>query len=141
LSELPESASNVERMRYFVEQVQTNGRVDLIDELVAEDFMNYTAELPQTKDRAGVHFIVNELRSAFEGFRADILHIVGDGDMVATYKVFSGVHNGSWLGIPASGKPVEFQVFDLVRYRDGQLLEHWAVIDSATMLKQIGILS
>jgi predicted ester cyclase len=140
VSELPEFASNAERMRYFVQEVQTNGRTELIDLMVDEEFFNHTAELPQTKDRAGVHFIVEALNSAFTDFEAEILHIVEQGDMVATYKVFRGRHDGDWLGLAPTGKPVEFQVFDLVRYRDGKLLEHWAVIDSATLLKQVGVL-
>jgi predicted ester cyclase len=138
---LPEFVSNADRMRYFVDEVQTNNRVELIVDLVDEEFFNHTAEMPQTKDRAGVEFIVNELHSAFTGFEAEILHIVEQDDMVATYKIFRGTHDGSWLGLPASGKPVEFQVFDLVRYRDGRLIEHWAVIDGATMLKQVGVLT
>ncbi len=46
--------SFTDRMRYFVEQVQEVGRLDLIDELVHPDFRNHTAEPGQRDDREGV---------------------------------------------------------------------------------------
>ena len=33
---------------------------------------------------------------------------------------------------------VEFRVMDLVRYRDGQWTEHWAVADAVSLLRQTG---
>lgn len=47
---------------------------------------------------------------------------------------------GAWFGVPPSGNRVEFRVMDLVRYRDGQLFEHWAVADAVTLLRQTGAL-
>lgn len=42
--------------------------------------------------------------------------------------------------IPPSGNQVEFRVMDLVRYRDGQRAEHWAVADAVSLLRQTGAL-
>ena len=125
-----------DRMRYFVEQVQEKGRVDLIDVLVHPDFRNHTVEPGQRSDRQGVHDTTVAMHEAFSDLQVEVLHCIGDGELVATHKVFRGRHTGDWFGIPRSGNRVEFRVMDLVRYRDGQLFEHWAVADAVTLLRQ-----
>lgn len=60
------------------------------------------------------------MHEAFSDLRIEILHCVGDGDLVATHKMFRGRHTGAWFGVPLLGKHLEFRVMDLVRYRDGQ---------------------
>ena len=132
--------SHTDRMRYFVEQVQRQGRLDLIDALVHPGFRNHTVVPGQRDDRQGVRETTAAMHEAFSGLRVEVLHCVADGDLVATHKLFRGSHTGAWFGIPASGNRVEFRVIDLVRYRDGQLFEHWAVADAVTLLRQIGTL-
>ncbi|MDH6115529.1 putative ester cyclase [Kitasatospora sp. MAP12-15] len=132
--------SSTDRMRYFVEQVQEKGRLDLIDELFHPDFRNHTVEPGQRDDRQGVHETMAALHEAFSDLRVEVLHCIADGDLVATHKLFRGRHTGAWFGIPPSGNRVEFGAMDLVRYRDGQFFEHWAVADAVTLLRQTGAL-
>jgi predicted ester cyclase len=132
--------SNVDRMRFFVEQVQERGRFELIDGLVRPDFRNHTVEPGQRDDRAGIGETVAAMHEAFSGLRIEVLHCVGDGDLVATHKIFRGRHTGSWFGLQPSGNQVEFRVMDLVRYQDGQWAEHWAVADGVSLLRQTGAL-
>ncbi|KUN46564.1 ester cyclase [Streptomyces olivochromogenes] len=132
--------SHADHMRYFVEQVQEKGHLGLIDELVHPGFRNHTVEPGQRDDRDGVRETMAALHEAFSNLRVEVLHCVGDGDLVATHKVFRATHTGSWFGIPPSGTRVEFRVMDLFRYRDGQLFEHWAVADTVNLLRQTGAL-
>lgn len=134
----PESEANVRRMLLFVEQVQQNGRLELIEDLVQPDFRNHTVEAGQRDDRAGVGETVAALHTAFSHLRVEVLHCLGDGDLVATHKVFHGRHTGPWFGAPPSGRPIEIRVMDLVRYRDGKWTEHWAVADALGLLRQTG---
>ncbi len=133
--------SNTDRMRYFVEQVQEKGCLDLIDALVHPGFHSHTVEPGQREDRQGVRETTAAVHEAFSDLRIEILDCVGDGDLVATHKVIRARRTGTWYGVPPLGNPVEFRVVDLVRYRDGQLFEHWAVADAVTLLRQSGALS
>ena len=63
--------------------------------------------------------------------------MIGEGDLVATLKTFSGTHEGEFLGYPPTGLWVTFEVFDLVRVMDGQVTEHWAVIDMDGLKRQL----
>ncbi|MEC3993733.1 ester cyclase [Actinacidiphila sp. DG2A-62] len=133
--------SNADRMRLFVEQVQHEGRFELIDRLVHADYRNHTTEPGQGADREGLLATMVALHAAFSDLSVRVLHCVGDGDLVATHKIFSARHTGPWFGVPPSGNEVRFRVMDLVRYRDGQMAEHWAVADALSLLRQTGALS
>jgi predicted ester cyclase len=135
------SESNTDRMRSFVAQVQEKGRLELIDHFVHPDFHNHTVEPGQRDDRTGVRETTRAMHEAFSELSVEILHCVGEADLVATHKVFRARHTGSWFGVPPSGNPVEFRVMDLVRFQDGQLVEHWAVADAVTLLRQTGALA
>ena len=140
MAAVEEQESHADRMRYFVEQVQEKGRLDLIDAFVHPDFRNHTVEPGQRDDRQGVRETTAALHEAFSELRVEVLHCIGDGDLVTTHKLFRGRHTGSWFGLPPSGNRVEFRVMDLVRYQDGQMFEHWAVADATTLLRQTGAL-
>ncbi|MFI5778883.1 ester cyclase [Nocardia sp. NPDC051570] len=133
--------SNADRMRSFVEQVQQQGRLELIDDFVHPDFRNRTAEPGQRDDRLGVRETMHAMHEAFSDLRVEVVHCLADGDLVATHKMFRGRHTGPWFGVPPSGNPIEFRVIDLVRLQNGQLIEHWAVADALSLLRQTGALT
>ena len=61
-----------------------------------------------------------------------------DGETVWTRKTFRGTHEGEFLGIPPTGRAVSFDVIDVLRVRDGQLREHWNVVDALSLMQQLG---
>jgi hypothetical protein len=69
--------SNVARMRWFVEQVQEKGRVELIDGLVRPDFRNHTVEPGQRDDRAGIAETTAAMHEAFSDDAVSLLRQTG----------------------------------------------------------------
>jgi predicted ester cyclase len=53
-----------------------------------------------------------------------------DGDKVWTRKTFHGTNDGEFMGMPATGKQVAFDVIDILRPRDGRFTDHWNVVDA-----------
>ena len=49
-----------------------------------------------------------------------------EGDKVVTRMSQGGTHRGDFLGVPATGRTVEWNVIDIIRLRDGGYIEHWA---------------
>lgn len=66
---------------------------------------------------------------------------MAEGDKVVTYKAFSGVHNGDFMGIAPTGAAVRFTVIDIIRLRGGQFVEHWGTVDQLGLLQQLGAIS
>ena len=53
---------------------------------------------------------------------------------------WTGTHKGQFQGIPATNKPINMTTADLFRIDDtnSTIVEHWNVVDSLNLLKQIG---
>ena len=67
-----------------------------------------------------------------------MLHQLADDQLVMTHKIFSGRHTGE---LPATGRDVRFAVMDVVRIADGQIVEHWGVIDLPDLQGQLAATS
>lgn len=81
-----------------------------------------------------------------DGFRAGIpdmaLHIedvIAEGEKVLVRLRAKGTHTGELMGNLPTGRPVGIDVLDFFQFRDGMLVEQWAMIDSLGMLRQIGV--
>ena len=80
----------------------------------------------------------NGFRAAFDGFRAEILDQIAEGDKVVTRKVFRGCHSGSFNGVEPAGAEVEIHVIDIVRVQDGRIVEHWNCVGRLGLLAPRG---
>jgi steroid delta-isomerase-like uncharacterized protein len=128
---------NDERQRDFVERVQGAGELQAVDEFIASDFRDHTPFPGLPGDREGARQVFAMIRSALPDHDAQVEHMIADGDLVATYKTFTGTHEGELLGVPPTGRRVTIRVMDFVRHRDGQIVEHWNIVDVAGLLAQM----
>lgn len=78
------------------------------------------------------------MRVAFPDFTAELKQQVVDGDRVALQWIFRGTHHGPLLGIPATGKPVQFQNVSISRVEDGKIVQYNSEIGWLTVLRQVG---
>ena len=127
-------------VRRFVEEVQNQGRLDLLDALVAPDFHNHSAPPGLPADAAGVKQVLALFRTAFPDGRMTVEDMVAEGDKVVTRKTFRGTHLGPFLGMPPTGRPVEMQLIDCLRVSEGKVQEHWLQADDLGLLQQLGII-
>jgi steroid delta-isomerase-like uncharacterized protein len=124
-------------VRRFYREVAA-GNLGVIDELIADDFVDHEVFPGLTPNKEGVKQLFAVLRSAFPDLGMDVREILADGDLVSTRVVATGTHQGDFMGMPSSGNKIEVQLFDIVRVRDGQVTEHWGLMDAMSMMQQIG---
>jgi predicted ester cyclase len=132
--------SNKALVRRFVEEVQSQGRLEVLDELVAPTFVNHTAPPGVPPDREGIKQLTALFRTAFPDGRMIVEDMIAEGDRVTTRKTFRGTHQGAFMGLPPTGKPVEIGLIDIVRVVDGHVVEHWNAVDNLGLLQQLGML-
>lgn len=95
------------------------------------------AGLPQNKE--GVIQFFSMFRGAFSDLRMDVEDMAMTGDKVWTRVRITGTNDGEFMGMPATGKSVDFQGVDIVRISDGgKAVEHWGVTDTMAMMQQLG---
>ena len=63
------------------------------------------------------------------------------GDKVTARVLFTGTHKGEFMGHPATGKPVKFFAIDILRIRNGKIVEDWHLEDNLTLFEQLGVVS
>jgi steroid delta-isomerase-like uncharacterized protein len=63
--------------------------------------------------------------------------VVANADKVAASFVYSGTHDGMFLGFAPTGRKLRFTSCDIFSVRDGKIAEHWGMGDIAGMLAQL----
>ncbi len=127
-------------IRRFVEEVQNNNDWDAYDELNDADFVNLSAPPGVPADREGGKMFLQGFASGFPDARFTIDDMVAEGDRVATKKTFTGTHTGDFAGIPPTGSRVTLTYVDILRVRDGRIVEHWLSMDQLSFMQQLGVI-
>lgn len=126
------------RMRRIYELINS-GDIDGFVASLGDDFVEHE-ELPGlSQDREGVRGFFTMLRTAFPDMRMNLDDVLVDGDKAVARVTTTGTQQGEFMGIPATGRPIDVQVIDIMRFgADGLMTEHWGVFDALRMMQQIG---
>lgn len=136
------SEDNKALTQRFMEAVNS-GRIDeVVDELVADDFVEHEEPPPgfpeAATDKESVRIFFKAMADTFEGLRMDVEAVLAEGDEVVVRSRMRGKHTGEFAGIPATNRDVDIEVIDWVRIVDGKAVEHWGVSDVASLMVQLG---
>jgi predicted ester cyclase len=134
-----ETERNKAVIRRFVEEVQNEKNWDVYDELNDPEFFNHSAPPGMTNREGSKHYLAGFL-DAFPGCRFTIDDMIAEGDQVVTKKTFRGTHTGEFAGIPPTGREVTLQFVDIMRVRDGRIIEHWLTMDQLSFMQQLGVI-
>jgi predicted ester cyclase len=63
--------------------------------------------------------------------------VVAAGDEVAVRLTFRGTHQGDYLGLPATGRAIEYVSHEFYRIAGGLIAEEWICSDMATLHAQL----
>ena len=137
---MPGAEENKAVIRRYVEEVQNDRNWNVYDELTAEDFVNHSAPPGVPDDREGQKMYLGAFMAAFPDCRFTIDDMIAEGDQVVTKKTFTGTHTEELNGIPPTGKHVTLQFADVMRVRDGKIVEHWLAMDQMSFMQQLGLL-
>jgi steroid delta-isomerase-like uncharacterized protein len=79
------------------------------------------------------------LIDALSDVDAQLKDVIASGDLVALRQVVKARHTGTLLGMPATGKSIQWDAVDIYRVNDsGKITEQWAFEDFAAILSQAG---
>lgn len=113
-------------VRRYVEEVINQGNLALIDTLFA----------PEMRER------VKGFRAGgdnpFPDGREEIRDIVAEDNMVMVRWIFHGTHQGIFLGIPPTGKPIEITGYGTYYLENGQIVWDTMCMDWYDALEQLG---
>lgn len=96
---------------------------------------------PAALDKAGLKAFYTALWTGFPDLTITIDEMVGEADKVVWRITASGTHNGTFQGVPATGKAVKFGGHYTFRFEHGKIVERWSTLDRLALLMQLGAVS
>jgi predicted ester cyclase len=113
----------------------------VMERLLAPTFTNNLLIAGQLPGIDGIMQLMDAMRNALAGFQVTLDLLVTDGTGQVFSRVrFSGTHQDTLFGVPATGRAVEFGAIDLLTVQDGVIVERWGLIDEALLAIQLGVL-
>ncbi len=88
----------------------------------------------------GVKQVFGMIRQAFPDFSYKVEDTIAEGDYVVTRLTGSGTMKGPIFNMQATGKKATWTELHTVRMSNGKVVEHWASVDQAGMMTQLGLL-
>lgn len=118
----------------FVDEMFNQGNLDVAEEIVAANFKMSKHEI----GREGLKQSVTWWRSAFPDLKVTIDETIIEGESIGFWYSARGTQNGEFIGIPPTGKQVNWSGFYLLRIVDGGIAEARFVADRLGIIHQLG---
>lgn len=139
---------NKEMARRTFEEGFNGGDLGVIDETVG---IGVDHQHPGEASFAGhLKDVITAMRTAFPDLHFEINQMIAEGEWVSCHSFMTGTHDGNLRApllpqdgppvIPPTGRSVKVAHMHMIRFVDGKSVELWHVMDTLTMLGQLGLL-
>jgi steroid delta-isomerase-like uncharacterized protein len=128
----------------FVNELWNERRLNVADAIFAENCVTHQLRSgePDKGVLRGPEAIKEHVAgwiASFPDLRFGIEQMLSEGDRVVTQLLMEGTHQGSWLGVPASGKKLQIRMFTVHRVVQGKIAEDWVLVESLGIFQQLGV--
>ena len=132
------SEANKLTMQKFVEFINTASEA-LADELISTNAIFHVPGNPEPmRGPAGYLAIIGMMREGFPDIQWTLEDMVAESDKVAARFIMRGTHQGTFFGVPPTGKKITVQAMNFYRLSNGQFVEERGQPDMLGLLQQIG---
>ena len=84
--------------------------------------------------------VIGMLHAAFPDIHWVVEETVASGDKVVTRFTWTGMHRGTFLGVPASGRSVRVKGVVIDRLAAGKMADSRILMDNFAMMQQLGVI-
>jgi steroid delta-isomerase-like uncharacterized protein len=135
------SAESRALMVRITAEIWDQGRVDLVDELIAVDLVDHIEQAGlEGTGRERYRSSVVAMRTGFPDFANPIDLVVAQDDLAVSHGRMTGTHTGDLMGLPPTGRTIDVPTIGILRFANGRAVERWGVADNMTMMQQLGVL-
>ena len=127
-------------VRRFFEELLSTDNLALADEILSPDFRFYFAGSPDPMDLKRYKDFLAARRAAFPDRRFAVEDMIAEGDKVSARFTMRGTHNGELRGIAPSGTEVTMSGIDIIRLKEGKMVEDRVEVDQLGMMQQLGMI-
>lgn len=132
-----EQIANKALLLRLVEEGFNRGNLSVADETVSADSKEH--QRGNHDGVEGTKEVISTLRRWFPDFEMHAEDVVASGDKVWGRFRATGTNLGSLMGRPPTGKKMSIDVIDIIKIKEGKIVEHWGVPDQLGMMLQLGL--
>ncbi len=114
------------------------GNLGSFDDLHAVDFVDRSSA-GRDPTREGFRRAILELLASFPDLQITAQDLVIDEKLqrIAIRWSASGTHSGRYLGAEPTGRRITLQGIEIIRVRDGRVVERWGEWDGLDLIRQL----
>jgi steroid delta-isomerase-like uncharacterized protein len=131
-------AANIRVVETFLQDVLDGHHGDHAARYFTKDAQFHAGTVGDFTGRATVAGVLASIVAALPDLHANVQDIRGSGDEVVVRLVAAGTQEGPLLGIPATGRHVQWDAIDLYQLKDGKISQEWASEDLTAILNDTG---
>jgi steroid delta-isomerase-like uncharacterized protein len=118
-----------------------SGELSKLSDIIAENFTEHSPMPGQKQGLAGLIEMMQGMKTAYPDMKFTVQDVVFSGDKAAVLFRFTGTNTGSWFGMPATNKAVDFMGLEMLKFNsEGKATDHWGYIEESKMMMQLGIM-
>ena len=134
------SEKNKARIREFIDRVLTAGEIDATGDYFHSDMVEEVPFPGQGPGLDGLKETLTRIRRAFPDSQWKVEEQIAEDDKVLTRFVWSGTHQGEFLGIPATNRAIRVWGMVIDRFEDRKVQSTRILLDTVSMMQQLGVL-
>lgn len=131
--------NNKEVVYRFIEQVLNQGMVDAAGQFFWEDMVEQVPLPGQGPGLQGLKDVLRGMRAAFPDMHWTIQEQIAEGDKVLSRFEWTGTHRGTFLGVPATNRPVTVWGMVIDRLESGRIKDTRIIMDTLELMMQLGV--
>ena len=126
--------------RRVIEELFSEGRIELADELIAPGMIIHDPAMPEpVRGPEGVRQAISGYRSGFPDLTLRVDDQCAEDDLVCTRWTAVGTNTGDFWGMPATGKQATVTGITVDRIIGGRIAESWTNWDALGLMQQLGV--
>ena len=132
------SNENIAAVRRLTQEGFVGGKVDVVDDVVADSCVDHDPLPGQSQGAAGQKQTCQMVVTGLSDRRTLQDDLLAIDDVVVENWLFEGTHTGDFMGVPATGRQLHVRGIEIWRFADGKIVERWGVIDTGSVMQQLG---
>jgi len=136
--EWPTTDANKRLVLRFVQDVLNEHNGSHAASYLTEDMQFHAGTVGTITGRDNVAGLLSTVVTSIPDLHAAGQDVFGQGNEVVVRVVVSGTQKGPLLGIPATGRHVQWDAIDLYRIERGRISQEWAAEDFTALLNDTG---
>lgn len=133
------SQNNALVVRGFVDEVITKGNIEAASHYAWEDVVEQVPFPNQGPGLDGLKDVIRAMRAGFPDIVFSIQEQIVEDNKVASRFEWTGTHQGEFLGIPPTGRPVQVWGIVIDRLEDGRIKDTRIIMDTLGLMAQLGV--